>query len=61
MALLRCKMCGGDLELIPESTIAECLSCGSKLTVPTETDERIINLYNRANYFRQNNEFDKER
>jgi len=59
MALLRCKMCGGDLELIPESTIAECLSCGSKLTVPTETDERIINLYNRANYFRQNNEFDK--
>ena len=59
MELLRCKMCGGNLNITPDSPIAECLSCGSNVTIPSETDERIINLYNRANYFRQNNEFDK--
>ncbi len=59
MAVFKCKMCGGDLAIEQGSTVAECEYCGSKQTLPKLDDERRTNLYDRANHFRRNNEFDK--
>ncbi len=59
MALFKCKMCGGELELQPNSNIAECLYCGSKQTVPNADNDKKLRLYNRANQYRLDNEFEK--
>ncbi len=59
MALYRCKMCGGTLEINPDSSIAVCEYCGTKQTVPKADDEKKLNLFNRANRLRFANEFDK--
>ena len=59
MAVFKCKMCGGALEISEDITVAECEYCGSKQTVPTKKDEVITNLFNRANNLRLKNEFDK--
>lgn len=58
MSLFKCKMCGGTLE-IKNETVAECEYCGTQQTLPKLNDERRANLYDRANHFRRNNEFDK--
>ena len=58
MAVFKCKMCGGELELQKGMNIAECPYCGTKQTVPT-LDEKLVRLYNRANQYRLDNEFDK--
>ena len=58
MAFFKCKMCGGNLEVNNE-TVAVCQYCGTKQTLPKLDDERRSNLYDRANHFRRNNEFDK--
>lgn len=52
-------MCGGTLEIEPNETIATCEYCGTQQTLPKLDDERRANLYDRANHFRRNNEFDK--
>ena len=57
--IFKCKMCGGDLDIQPGSTIAECLYCGRKQTLPKLDDDKRRNLYDRANHFRQNGDFDK--
>ncbi len=59
MALFKCKMCGGDLEIAEGVTIAECEYCGTKQTVPKAMDENLQNLFNRANTLRIKSEFDK--
>lgn|GEM_PF-3292655 len=59
MILLKCKMCGGEIELNPEQTLATCEYCNSKMTMPRISDEHKANLFNRANHYRQQNEFDK--
>jgi len=59
MAIFKCKMCGGDLEIEEGSTVAECEYCGTKQTVPRAMDENIQNLFNRANTLRIKSEFDK--
>ena len=59
MAIIKCKMCGGDLVIQPGSTIAVCEYCGTKQTLPKLDDERKVHLYDRANYFRRGNDFDK--
>lgn len=59
MAFFKCKMCGGTLEIDSNASVAVCEYCGTKQTVPKLDDEKRANLYNRANYFRRNNEFDK--
>lgn len=59
MSVLTCKMCGGTLEIDNNSTVAICEYCGTKQTLPKLNDERKANLYDRANHFRRNNEFDK--
>ena len=58
MAVFKCKMCGGTLEVNNE-TVAVCQYCGTKQTLPKLDDDRKANLYDRANHFRRNNEFDK--
>ena len=59
MAILKCKMCGGDLEVMEDMTVAECEYCGTKQTVPIVDDEKKIKLFERANRLRSNCEFDK--
>ena len=59
MAVFRCKMCGGDLELTDKSTVCECMYCGTKQTVPQINDEKVANLFNRANQLRLVNRFDE--
>ena len=59
MAIIKCKMCGGDLVIEPGSTIAVCEYCGTKQTLPKLDDEKKVHLYDRANYFRRGNDFDK--
>ena len=59
MYTLKCKMCGGDLQVIDGENIAECEYCGSKQTVPTVDDDKKRKLYDRANRLRFNCEFDK--
>ena len=58
MSIFKCKMCGGTLEINNE-TVAVCEYCGTKQTLPRLDDDRKMNLYDRANHFRRNNEFDK--
>ena len=59
MAVLKCKMCGGDLNVTEESKIIECEFCGTTQTILTPDNEKKTNLYNRANRLRFANEFDK--
>ena len=59
MALFKCKMCGGTLEINNNETVATCEYCGTQQTLPKLDDDRRTNLYDRANHFRRNNEFDK--
>lgn len=59
MNMFKCKMCGGTIEFNPGDTVGVCDCCGTKQTLPRLDDERRANLYDRANHFRRNNEFDK--
>ncbi len=59
MAIFKCKMCGGNIEFEPGATVGVCDSCGTKQTLPRLDDDQRANLYDRANHFRRNNEFDK--
>ena len=57
--IFKCKICGGTLEITSGETVATCEYCGTQQTLPKLDDERRTNLYDRANHFRRNNEFDK--
>ncbi len=59
MAAFKCKMCGGTIEFEPGASIGICDSCGTKQTLPRLDDDKRANLYDRANHFRRNNDFDK--
>ena len=59
MAVYKCKMCGGSLEINEGMTVCECEYCGSVQTVPQLDDEKKINLFTRANRLRSACEFDK--
>ncbi len=59
MSTFKCKMCGGTLEIENNASIATCEYCGTTQTLPRIDDEKRANLYDRANHFRRNNEFDK--
>lgn len=59
MAVLKCKMCGGTLEINDNETVAICEYCGTKQTVPKLDDEKKITLFSRANRLRSACEFDK--
>ncbi len=59
MALFKCKMCGGALEINNHESVAVCEYCGTQQTIPRLDDDKRANLYDRASHFRRNNEFDK--
>ena len=59
MPIIKCKMCGGDLNIVEDSTVCECEYCGTKQTVPKVDDEKKLKLFERANRLRSACEFDK--
>ncbi len=59
MSTLKCKMCGGTLEVENGAKVVTCEYCSTKQTLPRLDDDRKTNLYDRANHFRRNNEYDK--
>lgn len=59
MAVIKCKMCGGDLVLVEGQSVAECEYCGSRQTVPSSDNEKKLIQFERAERLRKNCEFDK--
>ena len=59
MAIFKCKMCGGSLEVTEGVSFCTCEFCGTRQTIPTVKDEEMQILYNRANVLRIKSEFDK--
>ena len=59
MAIIKCKMCGGDLQVIEDSGTAQCEYCGSVQTVPKADDEKKLVQFERADRLRRQCEFDK--
>ncbi len=57
--IIKCKMCGGDIAFVPGATYGTCENCGRTSTIPQGDDEQKLNLFNRANHFRRQGEFDK--
>ena len=58
MAVFKCKMCGAPLTIESGATVIECEYYGTQQTLPKLDSDRKANMYDRANYFRRNNEFD---
>lgn len=58
MAVIKCSVCGGELEVNTDLSIGKCKYCESTILIP-KNFERKGNLYNRAVFLRQNSEFDK--
>ena len=56
---IKCKMCGGDMELSADQRTGICEYCGSTMTLPKVDDEQRAAAFNRGNYFRRIGEFDK--
>lgn len=59
MAIIKCKMCGGDMILSPDQRCGTCEYCGSTMTLPKVDDEQRAAAFNRGNHFRRIGEFDK--
>ena len=59
MAIIKCKMCGGDIEISADKTFGKCEYCGSTMTLPKVDDEQRAAAFNRGNHFRRSGEFDK--
>ena len=59
MAIIKCKMCGGDIELAADKTFGTCEFCGSTMTLPKIDDDQRAAAFNRGNHFRRIGEFDK--
>ncbi len=59
MTVFKCKICGGSLSINSDESVAVCEYCGTQQTLPRLDDDKRVQLYDRANYFRRENEFDK--
>lgn len=59
MAVFKCKMCGGRLDVDEHSRIVECEYCGTRQTLPKLENEKTSGLFDRAGDLRRQNEFDK--
>ena len=59
MPIIKCKMCGGDLNIVEDSSVCECEYCGTKQTVPKVDDEKKLKLFARAGKLLRGCEFDK--
>jgi len=58
MAILKCKMCGGDMKISADKTFGICEYCGSMMTLPKIDDDARAAAFNRGNHFRRTGEFD---
>lgn len=58
MAVLKCTVCGGELDVNADLSVGVCRYCDSIITIPKQLDRK-GNLYNRAVFLRQSNQFDK--
>ena len=52
-------MCGGELDLSGGGLVCECEYCGTKQTVPSNRDDDLLSLFDRATTLRRKCEFDK--
>ena len=59
MAIFKCKMCGGALEIGDNQSVATCEYCGTQQTLPKLDNEKKLALFSRANNLRIKSEFDK--
>lgn len=59
MGSCRCKMCGAHIHYDDNLSVATCEYCGTEQTVFRADSEKQIQLFNRANALRMQNEFDK--
>ena len=59
MAVVKCKMCGGDLQINGDEKYGTCAYCGTVVTLPSIADAQIENLFMRAEQFRHMKQFDK--
>ena len=59
MGSCRCKMCGGHIHYDKDASVATCEFCGTEQTIVKTDDTKKVNLFNRANALRLQNEFDK--
>ncbi|MBR0353503.1 MAG: toll/interleukin-1 receptor domain-containing protein [Oscillospiraceae bacterium] len=59
MAIIKCKMCGGDVHVAEDKTFGTCEYCGSTMTFPKVSDDQRAAAFNRGNHFRRTGEFDK--
>lgn len=57
--IIKCKMCGGDMDITENSTVFQCEYCGTNQTIPIIDNEKKLTLFERANRLRFNCEFDK--
>ena len=59
MSVLKCKVCGADIQLAGDNRLATCQYCGSTMTLPRLDDEVRLAAFNRGNFFRRKGEFDQ--
>ena len=59
MAVFKCKMCGANLNISENDKVCTCEYCGSTQTVPSIISDQLEGMYQRANQFRMNYDFDK--
>ena len=59
MAIIKCKICGGDMEISADKTFGTCECCGCTMTLPKIDDDQKAASFNRGNHFRRTGEFDK--
>ena len=57
--ILKCKMCGGDIEITENKTIGLCLYCGCPMTFPKLDDDQKVAMFNRGNQYRRMGDFDR--
>ena len=57
--ILKCKICGGDIDVTEEKSFGTCLYCGCAMTFPKLNDEQRTVMFNRGNQYRRMGEFDR--
>lgn len=57
--IIQCKRCGGSLSRTEDPAVAQCDYCGTLQTIPGGDDEKKLALFERANRWRQECDFDK--
>ena len=59
MAIIQCKICGGEVDITPDLTMGECPYCHTVTTFPRFKTQGIEALYRRAEEARLSGNFDK--